>query len=50
MAYYYGYTVFINSSLRRIQQEMQIAKPDTLVVVPAFIENFYKQIPFKYGI
>lgn len=44
MPYYYGYPVFINSSLRRIGQEMQIAKPDTLVVVPAFIENFYKQI------
>lgn len=44
MPYYYGYPVFINSSLRRITQEIKIAKPDTLIVVPAFIENFYKQI------
>ncbi len=42
--YYYRVPVFINSSLKRVLPELQEAKPNTLFVVPAFIETFYKQI------
>lgn len=42
--FYYGVPVFINHSLKNIVPEMKEAKPNTMFVVPVFIENFYKQI------
>lgn len=42
--FYYGVPIFINHSLKNIVPEMKEAKPNTMFVVPVFIENFYKQI------
>lgn len=42
--FYYGVPVFLNHSLKNIIPEMKDAKPNTMFVVPVFIENFYKQI------
>ncbi len=42
--FYYGVPVFLNYSLKNIQTEMMEVKPNTMFVVPVFIENFYKQI------
>lgn len=42
--FYYGYPIFINSSLRNIMEEFKIAKSETIFVVPVFVETFYKQI------
>lgn len=41
---YYGVEVFINKSLKYILEDLQDAKPDTMFVVPLFIETFYKTI------
>lgn len=40
----YGHATFINSSLRRVQEDLQVAQPQTMFMVPLFIETFYKQI------
>ena len=42
--FYYGVPVFLNHSLKNVVPEMKEAKPNTMFVVPVFIENFYKQI------
>ena len=42
--FYYGVPVFLNHSLKNVVAEMKEAKPNTMFVVPVFIENFYKQI------
>ena len=44
MAFQYGYTIFINRSIKSIQKDFQIAKPQTIFLVPLFVETFYKQI------
>lgn len=44
MVLYYGYTIYINRSLKAIQKELQIAKPQTMFLVPLFVETFHKQI------
>lgn len=44
MAYNYGVSVFINKSLKRVKEDMVIAKPDVVMLVPLFVEVFYKQI------
>lgn len=41
---FYGYTVFVNRSLKRIMDDFQIAKPQHLSLVPLVIESFYKRI------
>lgn len=41
---YYHAPVFLNSSLKYLTKELKEAKPNTMFVVPLFIENFYKQI------
>lgn len=43
-AFNYRCPIFINSSLRNIMDEFKIAKPETIFVVPVFVETFYKQI------
>lgn len=40
----YGYAVYINRSLKTIQKDLQIAKPQTMFLVPMFVETFHKQI------
>ena len=42
--FYYGKETYINNSLKNIMKDFESIKPDTLFVVPAFIETFYKQI------
>lgn len=44
MAYNYGVTIFLNKSLKRVKEDIQLSKPDVLMLVPMFIEVFYKQI------
>ena len=41
---YYNCPIFINSSLKKIAEEIKVAKPQTLFLVPAFVESFYRQI------
>ena len=40
----YGYTIYINKSLKTVQKDLQIAKPQTMFLVPLFVETFHKQI------
>lgn len=40
----YGYTVYINSSLRNLMPDFQKAKPKMLFLVPLFVETLYKNI------
>lgn len=42
--FYYGVPIFLNRSLKNIVSCLQEAKPNTMFVVPVFVENFYKQI------
>lgn len=40
----YGYTIHINRSLKTIQRDLKEVRPQTLFVVPLFVETFHKQI------
>ena len=42
--FYYGVEIFINSSLKYVLKDLKNEHPDTLFVVPTFVETFYKQI------
>lgn len=44
MVFHYGYTTYINKSLKTIQKDLQIARPQTMFLVPLFIETFERQI------
>ena len=44
MPFYYGVEVYINKSLKYVLRDLQNNKPDTIFVVPAFVESFYRQI------
>ncbi len=44
MAYNYGVKIFLNKSLKRVKEDMLLAKPEVVMLVPLFIEVFYKQI------
>lgn len=44
MVFNYGYTIYINRSLKMLQKDLQIAKPQTMFLVPLFVETFHKQI------
>lgn len=44
MVFNYGYEVCINKSLKTIQKDMQAAKPQTMFLVPLFVETFHRQI------
>ncbi len=44
MVFNYGYANFINKSLKTIMDDMQLAKPQTMILVPLFVETFYRQI------
>lgn len=40
----YEHTVFINSSLKNVKRDMLEAKPQMMMLVPLFVETFYKTI------
>lgn len=40
----YSQSTFINKSLKHIQKDLQLAKAQTIFMVPLFIETFYKTI------
>lgn len=42
--FHYGKSTHINKSLKRIKQDIATAKPQTIFMVPLFVETFYKQI------
>ncbi len=42
--FYYNETIFINNSLKNLLTDLKLSKPNTMFVVPTFIETFYKQI------
>ena len=44
MAYNYEVCVFLNKSLKKVKDDLLLAKPDVLFLVPMFVEVFYKQI------
>lgn len=44
MVFHYGYTSYINSSLKTVKKCIEKAKPDMIPLVPIFIESFRKQI------
>lgn len=44
MNFYYGKNTFINESLRYLTKDMKYHKPKLILVVPLFVETFYKQI------
>lgn len=43
-AYNVASTNYINISLRRLKNDLSSAKPKALILVPLFVETFYKQI------
>jgi long-chain acyl-CoA synthetase len=40
----YGYPVYINDSLRHVSRDLQLAKPQHIVLVPLIVEGLYKTI------
>ncbi len=44
MVFHYGHTIYINKSLKTIRNDLAIAKPQTMFLVPLFVETFHKQI------
>jgi long-chain acyl-CoA synthetase len=44
MPMHFPYPVYLNSGLRNLQQDLCAASPQTMIVVPLFIESFYKQL------
>lgn len=44
MVFHYGHTVYISQGLRRIRKELPLVKPQTMMLVPAFVESFYKMV------
>jgi long-chain acyl-CoA synthetase len=44
MVFNYGHTTYISKSLKRIRNDIQTAKPQTMFLVPLFVETFSRQI------
>lgn len=44
MVFHYGHTVYISKGYRHLQREFSLTKPQTMMLVPLFVETFYKQI------
>ena len=44
MPAYYGHETYICSSLKRFTEAMKLIHPETIFLVPAFVEAFYRQI------
>ena len=47
MVYHYAYPVHINAGKRYIMRDIKELKPQTLMLVPLYVEAFYKQIKRK---
>ena len=44
MAYNYGENLFLNKSLKRIKEDLADSKPELMMLVPLFVETFYKRL------
>lgn len=44
MGFHFRATIFINRSLKRLKEDMLLAQPGIITLVPLFVEVFYKQI------
>lgn len=44
MPFYYGCQTYICSSLKHLTDAMKLVHPETIFLVPAFVEAFYRQI------
>ncbi len=44
MVFHYGYPIYINRSLKTVSRSLSEGKPQTLFLVPLFIETFHRQI------
>lgn len=44
MMFHYGCNLYINKSLKTVEKALLEARPQTLFVVPLFVETFYKQV------
>ena len=44
MSIFYGVPVYINKSLKKVKKDMQDFGPQTMFLVPLFVEFFYRQI------
>jgi len=44
VVYHMGVTVFLNKNLKRLPEDMLLAKADVTLMVPLFIETFHKRI------
>lgn len=44
MVIHYGQTIYINHSLKKLRKDLEIAKPQTMFLVPLFVETLHKQI------
>lgn len=44
MLFHYGQTIFINKSLKTLLKDLQTARPQTMFLVPLFVETFSRQI------
>ncbi len=44
MGFHFRATIFINRSLKRLKEDMLLARPGIIPLVPLFVEVFYKQI------
>ena len=42
--FHYRKSIYINNSLKYLLKELEIVKPQTMFLVPLFVENFYKRI------
>lgn len=42
MGFNYSCPTYINKSLKHLQKDLQLVKPQTMLLVPLFIETFYK--------
>lgn len=46
----YGKSIFINQSIKYLQRDILYEKPQTIFLVPMFIENFYNRLKDKENI
>ena len=44
MTFRFPYPVYINRNLRELERDMKVCAPQTMVVVPLYIESFCKKV------
>lgn len=47
MVFNHGHPIYISQGVRYLPKEMATVKPQTMLLVPLYVENFYKQINMK---